>query len=345
MNKFKTFSKNYTMMVSIVLRSILGIVLLLPYKAVAGTPLNDPGGKSYNDPTGLEGAVKSTAALVEKAINTALLSTSPYGAFIKSLFVGVVIIYILFAIFGYILDKIDLNGLAERVIYAVMVIVLFLSYNTMTQWVFEGLNGLSDLWQATLLGDPATLGPVAFFHKLIANFNFVDFNIFADMKSIISYILLRLLMALFEIVLFVIALITTFSYLIAKSVGLLFIMTLLIKPISYLFDGWLKWLLSISIYSFMARFVVVMLVKLAELLFGVVYHIGGTITGLAPKASAYDLPSDISDIINLVLFFAVGLFFLVFGCAEATRQITGGGTAFGVSNGLRTVSGAKKFFK
>lgn len=248
---------------------------------------------------------------------------SDLGDFVEMLFLVFTTCLIVEAFGRYITIGITLPELLETFVVIAMVRVLMILYGNMTTWLWGWANAFGGGIQEVALGTDDIFFVGSYLKNIIDRIALSD-------VSILEGILIVVATALFGLILFVISIFAyvgsawpIYGYAVAKLVGWMFVPTLLIKRLSFLFDGWLRFFFGFLMYAVFIRINLVLTAIIWELYFNIP-------PGTAP-GQTFDLPiKTFNDFFGIAALAFISLFGL-WSTGKFSIAVAGGVGSFGAS--------------
>ncbi|OGT74773.1 MAG: hypothetical protein A3H44_09740 [Gammaproteobacteria bacterium RIFCSPLOWO2_02_FULL_57_10] len=209
---------------------------------------------------------------------TQIINDSSYQSITVSLFLFCATIAVVFALKRYILGGSQLD-LAESILRVSVTWVLMQSYMTGLWAVYEWQSDFGDMIQYTVLRTDNKYHTIDVLFSLYDRFEFNVFSgsihpvkIIATLLSDLAYLVFIFVFQLVLLVLLISSAITNlfalWGFLIVGAIGFMLLPSLLFPPLTFLFDGWLRTLFTVLLYSVIARIVLSISVWGFELLLG-----------------------------------------------------------------------------
>ena len=210
-----------------------------------------------------------------------------------------------------------------------------LNYDSITGSIYNAFTGFATGIQRVGVGNTDVFFVPGFIWKVIQGISLEDVSLWrGGLAAIIGVLSMTVMSAVLAVLAAFASMWGTWGYYLTKCIGMVFVPTLLFKPLSFLFDGWFKLFFGFLIYSVVARVNLVMVAILLE------QHFNTSIQALG--AETYEMAIDNwTDILSLGCFFIIGILALIStGKFAASIAGAGGGMSESIRGATMAVSKA-----
>lgn len=223
----------------------LGVMLAIPVVGWAAPDFSNVQ-ESYDAFDKFVVAVKGFLALV----------TGPgsAGATISSmLFLAIAIYVFSMAVAKWMMKQTDVFDVVAAVLMIVIVSTIQAFYGTLMEILHSISSDLAAAIQQPIVGTTDVLFAPAYIHNIMTNISFTPLDIFAGVGSLMSISGVYLLAGLLSVVAFFTVAWGTWGYAVATLIGWVFIPFLMVPRLSFLFDGWFRFMVGFLVYDVLAR--------------------------------------------------------------------------------------------
>lgn len=246
---------------------------------------------------------------------------SDVGDFVEVLFLFLTTCLVVGALSRYVGNGLTFSDLIEMIVIIAMVRVMMVVYGDLTTALWGWAIGFGGGIQQVALGTDDIFFVGTWLKNVIDRIAIADVSLLDGIILGIAILFLSIILWILSLLAFIGSAWPIYGYAVAKLVGWMFIPTLLVKRLSFLFDGWLRFFFGFLLYAVFIRINLVLIAILWELYFNIP-------SGTAPGAPI-DLPVD-----NFMDFFGVAAlcFISLFGLYSTGRfsvAVAGGVGGFG----------------
>ncbi|WP_395398718.1 hypothetical protein [Pseudoduganella sp. UC29_106] len=224
------------------------------------------------------------------------------------------------------------------VLLVLMVQVMRASYDPLTDALWEYAEQMASGLQQGMIGTKDAFFAPKFIGNVVRAMSFSVLDILNPVKATIQALTvwtLSLAMLLLSVISYVSIMWGFWGFTLAKLIGLMFVPTLLLKPISFMFDGWLRFFLGWIVYYVIARINVVMVACAIALYLG----IGIPFTAGAQQTIELPQFSSIFEMMGLITFMFIGILAL-FSSGKFAASIVAGAGGGGMGSSILAASRA-----
>lgn len=251
--------------------------------------------------------------------------TTDYADLSYLIFTGSVVFYLLIHLSFYVMGKYKIIDVITKAFFLVFVAGIFISYVTVVDTFFKGVEGTGDLIQASSLGSADSFAPTRYLFGSMAQYVIESSSFFDGAGRIFAIalfgIFLIILQALFLLAIVFVSIYPYIMFTALKVVGWPMVSFLLFKNTSNYFDGVIKQMFSVTLFYVLVKVVIVLLVLMFESAFGISYQAWSA--GTLPFTAVPLDPGATTAMAVLVAFSLIGLVAL-FKCERVAAGIMQG---------------------
>jgi len=198
---------------------------------------------------------------------TAVVNSADYQGIGMALFLGLATFTLAFALYKYVISG-NLTDLLESVFVIGFTWVLMLGYLVAIFALYDWQRDFSAIIQQGILGSTNEFYALETIWNIIKSFDFsfttetASWNPLVNLKTVLADVAFWLitivfvgLMLLLLVATMVVSMLGLWGYIVLAIVGYMLIPTLLFKPLSFLFDGWLRTMFTVLLYAVLGRVV------------------------------------------------------------------------------------------
>lgn len=227
------------------------------------------------------------------------------GALISSmLFLAIAIYVFSMALAKWMMRQTDLFDVGIAVLLIFIVKTLQTFYDNLTEILHSFSTDLAGAIQQPIVGTTDVLFAPAYIHNIMTNITLTPTDIFTGIESVIAIVLAYLLAGLLSVVSFFTVAWGTWGYAVAKLIGWVFIPFLMVPRLSFLFDGWFRFLVGFLIYDVLARLNIALSLVLFTTYFGLPLSAGSVGSSIAMPGLTF---SEFAGFFVLAIVALVGL--------------------------------------
>jgi hypothetical protein len=302
-------------------RRILQILFFLSASIITLQAVADeaPNNKPSDISAGFNTFINGINALSSKAI------TQPdFTGFIDTVFMALAIFLFVFRMYKYSLNASSFADVFTDIVLILIVKILILNYDEAVSAIWQIATGVAGSLQKGMIGNDDLFFAPQYLADIMSSITYsgdtweMPFN---AMKGALIAWLISGLMFLLSALSYVSSIFGFWGFTIAKLIGLLTVPTLLFQRLSFIFDGFLRFLFGFVIYYIIARLNLVLVACAVSIFFG---------AGLPPTAgsvAALELNGiqSIFEVLGLMTFIVVGILALFSTSKFAATIVSGAG--------------------
>lgn len=272
--------------------------------------------------------------------------TGGYYNRVMALMILLSAIRVVILLIQYVFAKLNFYDLLANLMQILLVAALLFTYTPTVDALSDYAFGISSIIQAEAFGNGDVSAPIQYMVNQIASFEFESKGLFGAVVSTLWEVLTTIVVTLFLFMTLIALYLPVSLIFMLKIIGLLFIPTLLLPQISFLFVGWARTFMSGIVYIILARISIIIVVVLFSTFFNEPIGFG---PNLVVKVVQKSLPVGNAALVGILFaVFALGAY-LLFLSGQVAAKITGGidgglsaaaGAAFSVANLSRGIRGA-----
>jgi hypothetical protein len=298
---------------SVSLKFLLGCLLLLGIVGVAyaaPTPV---------DPSQFEGTASGfqhfytyIAPFIKKIVTHSVITD-----FSLTLWKFFTVMMICWQLYLYVFKGAELIDFFNAIFLISIVHVLMVQFDLLTSALWSWSEGISSGIQISAIGVSDDFYAPRYIWNLITSFNWSAKNILLYPEQVAACVMLGIAGVILSVCSFFATVWAMWGYSLAKIIGLLFIPTLLFEPLSWLFDGWLRFFFGFLLFNIVAK-ATLMLVLIALAAF---FHDS---LGSVPQHMGYQYAfNSFADVLGIFVFLVLGIIAL-FSTGSFVRSIVSG---------------------
>ena len=265
-------------------------------------------------------------------LTTTAIQQQDFASFIDFLFLFLVIILVVTTMSKYSMKVKNIADVFGMVILILAVKVMMVGYSGTMDAFWNLATGVAGSLQKGMVGTDDLFFAPKFLGSMMKSITFSGgggwTEPFLAMKGALIVFFSSGLMMLLSMLSYVAAIWGFWGFQLAKLLGLLFVPTLLIERINFLFDGWLRFMIGFVVYYIVARLNLVMVACALAMYAGV---------GLppTPTSSPVEFPDiqSVFEVYGLLTFTLVGLLAL-FSTGKFAATIVGGAGGGGMGSAV-----------
>jgi hypothetical protein len=242
-------------------------------------------------------AVKGYLALIT--------ATGSAGATISSMLFLAISVYVLsMAVAKWMMKQADLFDVGVAVFLIIIVKTIQSFYGTLTELLHTFSTDLAGAIQQPIVGTTDVLFAPAYIHNIMSNLSFVPADIFAGLNAVVAVVVVYVTASLLSVVSFFTVAWGTWGYAVAKLIGWFFIPFLMVPRLSFLFDGWFRFMVGFLVYDVLARLNIALSLVLLTKYFGLPLSAGSVSAPIVMPGLTF---AEFSGFIVLAIVALVGL--------------------------------------
>jgi hypothetical protein len=297
---------------------VLGVIVL-PMTAIADTP------PDYND--SLE-RMNSFMENVSVVLNN-ILADAELSGFVDALWSALTVILIFTALSKYSMGGVTVFELIHPLLLIVVTRIMLNNYDYLTSICWDWSEGIAGGIQRAVIGSADPFLLPGFIHDVVAGIETSDISIFAGIKLVLASNLILAIIFLLSLLAFLANTWALWGYAMSKIIGVFFIPFIMVKRLSYLFDGWVRLFSGFLVYGIIARANLLLTVLAVKAFFGIPGYTANT-------ASTIRIDFDgIADLFGLAAFLSIAILALISTGRFATAVVSGAG---GFGDSVRSVA-------
>lgn len=236
-----------------------------------------------------------------------VLMTAPgsAGATISSmLFLSIAVYVFSMAVAKWMMKQTDAFDLLSVVLMILIVSTIQAFYGTLTELLHSLSTDLAAAIQQPIVGTTDVLFAPAYIHNMMSNLSFVPADIFGGLNAIVAVVVVYVIAGLLSVVSFFTVAWGTWGYAVAKLIGWFFIPFLMVPRLSFLFDGWFRFMVGFLVYDVLARLNIALSLVLLTKYFGLPLSAGSVSAPIVMPGLTF---AEFSGFIVLAIVALVGL--------------------------------------
>ena len=257
----------------------------------------------------------------------------------RMLFLTLAVYVFSVAVAKWMMKQTDVFDLLSAVLLIVVVSMIQTFYSTLMEVIHSLSSDLAATMQEPIVGTTDVLFAPMYIHNLMKNISFTPLDIFAAANSVVAIILASLAAAVLSAIAFFTVAWGTWGYAVATLIGWVFVPLLLVPRLSFLFDGWFRFMVGFLVYDVLARLQIALSLWLLTTYFGLPL---ASSTVAAPLVMPGVTLSEFSGFLVLVLVAIVGLIATGKFSIAIASGVGGAGGAL-ARTALGTASAARAF--
>ncbi len=276
---------------------------------------------------------------VSTYLDLILAPGSPGATISDAVFIAIAVYVLSMSLAKWMMAETDTWELLAQVFLIVLVKVILESFDLLTESAHHLSSGLAGAIQEPIVGTSDVFFPASYISNLVSNLSMLPVNVFEAIAVVMASLILTVVGYALGIVAFFTAAWGTWGFAVAKLVGWFFVPFLLVNRLSFLFDGWLRFLVGFLVYDVLARVNISLTLVLLSQYFG-----------LPLSAAAVDAPivipgQSLSDYFGLLALMVMALVALIATGRFAVTVASGvggfggmvTGVAFGAAGAVRAL--------
>jgi hypothetical protein len=295
--------------------SWMAVVLLLP--AIASAERIDAG-NARSAFENFEPFVDQVSAILANTL------ASPLGDFAETLFLFFTATLFIGTMSRYIWQGITFAEIIEKLALIMIVRVMMVTYGPVTTYMWQWANAFGSGIQEVATGSGDTFFVGTFIKNIVDRLQVADVSIFEGVMAAISTALLGLIVFVLSILSFIASAWPIWGYAVAKLTGWMFIPLLLFRPLSFLFNGWLRFFFGFLMFAVFVR----VNLTLCAIAFGLYFNLP---VGDVPSGAYTFHVLQLSDFFGIAAICLMGVFGL-WSTGKFATAVAGG--VGGFSDGL-----------
>lgn len=229
---------------------------------------------------------------------------TPGATISRMLFLAIAVYVFSMAVAKWMMKQTDMFDLLSAVLLIVVVSILQTFYGTLMEVIHSLSGDLAAVMQEPIVGTTDVLFAPMYIHNIMKNISFTPLDIFAAANSVVAVILAALVSAVLSAIAFFTVAWGTWGFAVATLIGWVFIPFLMVPRLSFLFDGWLRFMVGFLVYDVLARLQIALSLWLLTTYFGLPL---GSATVTTPLVMPAVTLSGFTGFFVLVLVAIVGL--------------------------------------
>lgn len=244
----------------------------------------------------------------------------------------------------------DLTEIFQVTILILLVLAMISSYGMLTTLLYAWSNDLAGVIQMEVAGTNEVFFASTAVNNMLSAISFSTggavfllFNPGAAAAGLALTLILAASVFALDIVVFIGLAWSVWGFALAKFLGWFFLPFLLIERLAPLFDGWLRFLISILFYGVIIRVNSVLIVLLIQSYFNLGTSVGPGLISIEPVTIEANTMADIGGLLGMCFVSILS----IFATGRFSTAIVGGIGGFGESVGAiaRAIGGAKLISK
>ncbi len=315
------------------LQRISKIIFFLSISIVSLHALADdaPNNSPSDISAGFNTFIKTINSLSSKAI-----AQPDFVGFTDALFIGLATFLLIFRMYKFSLNGSSWTEVFSDIVLVLIVRTLMLNFDESTTAIWQIATGVSGALQKGMVGNDDLFFAPQFLADIMSNVTYSGTtwtSPFNAMRGALIVWLISGLMFLLSCLSYISSIFGFWGYTLAKLIGLLTVPTLLFQRVSFIFDGWLRFIFGWVVYYIIARLNLVLVACAVAIFFG------ASIPPNAGSVAALELNGiqSIFEVLGLMTFVMVGILAL-FSTSKFAATIVAGAGAGGMGSAVLGVS-------
>ncbi len=230
----------------------------------------------------------------------------------------------------YALSGVQFSEIFSTVLLICFTRVLMNDYDPLTTALWGWSEGMASMIQHAVLSQTDQFYGPRYIWNLITSMTVSPANFLFNPAGVLAGLIVLTVASLCCILGFFAGMWGLYGYSLAKIVGLIFVPTLLFERLSWLFDGWLRFMFGFLIYNILAR-ANLMLVVIG---IGAYFHVPNNVV---PTANAFEYEFNmLTDALGMLIFFTISIIGLL-STGSFVRSIVSGSHVGSISGGVKGV--------
>ncbi len=222
---------------------IIFMVFMLANSAAASSPA------SYDQAMGRMNTFMQAAA----AATNNILNDNELNNFVNALWNAFAIILLVSALAKWNFGGIELYEIVHLLLLILITRIMLNHYNMLTTLMWDWSDGIAGSVQKAVIGNSDPLFLSCFINDVVAGIKASDVSILDSVRLFINGLIMSGIVMILSVLSFFASTWALYGYALAKILGWFFIPCLMIKRLSFLFDGWVRLFTGFIIYGIVAR--------------------------------------------------------------------------------------------
>ncbi len=319
---------------------MLGLVLGLALHAASAHAMTTV--QALDNPNVMTTTFQNFITQMNTRINAALAPGSVWVKWSRVLLLGAFVIAVIVSLARYTFGGSGIADFAGTLTAGAIITALYTTYNTWTWLIFMVGQQAGILIQSILLNDTGVMGPANYMSQVLSAVKTQNTSWWQlDLMQFVEGVTIMLAEAVMNVAAFFACVWNSMVFAVAKLIGPVVFFSLFHERLSFLFDGWLRFLLFTAFYGLVARVCMNVTVVVFEVAFNAPYPSNGASAVTAGQAIVLGA-ADFSAFLYLCAICGVSLL-LLFASALFVGRVVGGaniGIGSMLSGAARSVGAA-----
>lgn len=294
-------------------------IIALPMAAMAEQP------PDYNDSLQRMNTFMQNVSIVLNNI----LADATLSGFVNALWNALTVILLFTAFSKYSMGGITIFELIHPLLLIVITRLMLNNYDYLTTICWSWSDGIAGGIQRAVIGSSDPFLLPAFVHDVVSGIETSDISMFAGIKLVIAANLILAIIFLLSVLAFLATTWALWGYAMSKIIGWFFIPFIMVKRLSYLFDGWVRLFTGFLVYGIIARANLILTVLAIKAFFGIPGYTVDTSSSIRIDFEG------VADLFGLGAFLFIAILSLIATGRFATTVVSGVG---GFGDSVRTVA-------
>ncbi len=297
------------------------IIILLLSLLVLPTPFAgaDPP-PDFNDSMG---RMNSFMGYAGTALNN-IINDADLAGFVDALWVTLTILLLFNVLSKYAMSGIAFVELLHPLLLIFITRIMLNHYDFLTGLCWDWSEGIAGGIQRAVIGNSDPFLLPGFINDVVAGIETTDVSIWDGLKLFLAGNVIMTILLLLSVLAFLANTWALYGYTLAKIIGWFFIPFIMVKKMSFLFDGWVRLFLGFLVYGIIARANLLLTVLALKAFFGIPGFSVNTMS-----STRVDL-TGLADLFGLAGFLFVAILALI-STGRFASNIASGATGFGDS--------------
>ena len=280
-------------------------------------------------------------AQMNTRINVVLAPGSVWVKWSRVLLLGAFVTALIVSLARYTFAESGVADIGGTLVAGAIITALYSTYNIWTWTIFMGGQEAGILIQSILLNDTGVMGPANYMSQVLTSVKTQNTSWFQlDLMQFVEGFIIMAVEAVMNLAAFFACIWNSMVFAVAKLIGPLVFFSLFHERLSFLFDGWLRFMVFTALYGLVARVCMSVIVLVFEVAFSAPYS-GGAGATTATQAIVLSA-ADFNAFLYLCAICGVSVLML-FASAVFVGRIVGGaniGIGAMIGGAARTVGTA-----